>query len=157
MKKLILLVVCAISVASCVSVKTLPTPEPISKTLQLTTNKNSNFIKANEWMVKTFGNAQSVIQFTDKDAGIVKGKYSMYPGQVGTQYTPTVTPYFAMITLRVKDQGSKIEIEPIGNFVITNFMGGAYGFTPDQFISAANLLVTDFETQMNSESANDNW
>ncbi|WP_457617572.1 hypothetical protein [Lutibacter sp.] len=157
MRKVTLVIAFAILLISCGSVKTLPSPKAITETIQLKSNKNSNFIKANEWMVKTFGNAESVIQFTDKDAGIVKGKYSMHSGQAGSQYTPAVAPYFAMITLRVKDKGAKIEIEPVGAFVITNFMGASYGFTPEQFIKSANALIIDFKTLMNNESANDNW
>ena len=53
----------------------IPSPESATKNVQTKTNKNSNFIKANEWMVQSFNDAKSVIQFKDKEAGIFKGKY----------------------------------------------------------------------------------
>ncbi len=39
--------------------------------------KDSLYILANSWMVDTFVNAESVIEFSDKEAGIIKGKYVM--------------------------------------------------------------------------------
>jgi hypothetical protein len=142
---------------SCGSTKSLPSPDPISRTIQLLSNKNSNFIKANEWMVNTFGNAESVIQFTDKEEGIVKGKYIMSQGVSGGQYTPSTSSYFATITLRVKDKRARIEIESTDQFTVYNYMGTNYGFTPEQFTTMANELVVDFESHMNKKSANDSW
>jgi hypothetical protein len=64
-------------------------------------------------MVQTFGDAESVIQFTDKEAGVVKGKYIMKEGTIGTSpYSKSTQPYFSIITIRVKDQASRIEIVP---------------------------------------------
>lgn len=145
-------------ITSCVSVKSMTYEgNPITKTIELTTPKQSNYIKANEWMVETFGNAESVIQFSDKEAGIIKGKYMMYKGQTGSEYSPAVASYFAMITLRVRDNAAKIEIEPINDFVVTKYMGSSFGFTPEMFTTEATNLVADFEQKMKSESKNDNW
>lgn len=78
-----------------------------------TNNKTDNYIMANEWMVESFNNAESVIQFSDKDAGIVKGKYVLH-------FTPAVyagylsTPEVkngAIITIKVKDSVAKITID----------------------------------------------
>lgn len=156
MKKLAVIIISLILV-SCGSTQTFPAPETVTKTLQLKSDHNSNYIKANEWMVENFGDAESVIQFTDKDAGIVKGKYSMYSGQAQSAYTPAVGRYFSMITLRVKDNGAKIEVAPLGKFSVFTYMGVKHGYTPTQFIESANALVANFEEHMNKKSANDNW
>jgi hypothetical protein len=37
--------------------------------------KNDLFVMANSWMVKTFNSPQDVIQYNDKEAGIIKGKF----------------------------------------------------------------------------------
>lgn len=39
-------------------------------------SQNDLYIKANQWAVETFNSAESVIQFSDKDAGIIMGKYT---------------------------------------------------------------------------------
>lgn len=154
---MILLFLGTLIISSCVSVQTLTSPENVVKTITVDSNHNSNYVKANEWMVNTFNDAESVIQFSDKEAGVVKGKYVMQAGQMATKYTPQVSPYYAMITLRVKEKGARIEVVPISKFIITKFMGANYGFTPAQFKERAKVLVTDFEVHMNNKSQNDNW
>ena len=39
-------------------------------------DKDMIYMKANEWMVDTFKSAESVIQYSDKEEGIIKGKYT---------------------------------------------------------------------------------
>ena len=129
----------------------------MNKTIELKSKKNSNYIKANEWMVETFGNAESVIQFADKEGGIIKGKYMMYQGTTGSQYKPSTQSYFAMITLRVKDQAAKIEVKPINDFIVTNYMGSKIGFTPEMFKISAESLISNFTIKMQTKSENDNW
>ena len=84
--------------------------------METKSDKNYNFIKANEWMVQTFNNAKSVIQFKDKEAGIVKGKYVMKEGIISTgPYTQSTPTFFSVITIRVKDKASRIEFDK--NFI----------------------------------------
>ncbi|WP_107822016.1 DUF4468 domain-containing protein [Mangrovibacterium marinum] len=40
--------------------------------------KDELYVKANEWMVRSFNNAKSVIQFQDKEAGKIMGKYLLH-------------------------------------------------------------------------------
>jgi hypothetical protein len=158
MKKLIFSIVCSIFLfSSCASYQTISAPETISKTIVVKSNHNSTFIKANEWMVQTFGNAESVIQFSDKEAGIVKGKYVMFKGVSATKYTAAQEAYFAMITLRVKDKGARIEVTPLADFKVLKMMGATSGFTPEMFTASANILIAEFEKHMNNKSANDSW
>ena len=55
-------------------------------------------------MAQSFNDAKSVIQFKDKEAGIVKGKYLM---RVGVGSEPS---FYSVITIRVEDSVSRIEI-----------------------------------------------
>lgn len=142
---------------SCGTTKTLPSPDTISKTIIISSAHNSSYVKANEWMVNTFSNVESVIQFTDKEAGVIKGKYIMYGGQAATQYTAASRAYYAMITLRVKEGAARIEIAPTSGFVVVDYLGTKVGFTPEQFVISANTLLVDFENHMNKKSANDSW
>lgn len=159
MKKITLLI-SIIFLTSCgalVKIEKPEKPKDFQKTVILKTKHNSNYIKANEWMVTTFNNPKSIIQFSDKQAGIVKGKYIMFSGQEATQYTTAVKSYYAIITIRVKDNASKIEISPVDEFVIMNYMGSKIGFTPEMFIASAKVLANNFEKHMKVDSANDNW
>ena len=43
----------------------------------MTDNQDDLFIKANDWMISMFKDASSVIQFNDKQEGVLIGKYLM--------------------------------------------------------------------------------
>ena len=144
---------------SCVTTRTtITSPEPETKNVETQDDKNSNFVKANEWMVQTFNNAKSVIQFKDKEAGIVKGKYVMKEGIVSTSpYTKSIPTFFSVITIRVKDNASRIEIEAPSGMYSQKVMGVEYGFTEDLFKIEASRLINEFEIYMKKASTNDSW
>jgi hypothetical protein len=157
----LVLVLVSVNLISCVPAKkVLETPDPIIKNVENKSDKNSNYIKANEWMVESFNDAESVIQFTDKEAGVVKGKYIMRKGSTmsnGFGGITTIDPYYAVITIRVKDSASRIEIDPPSGMFSQKTMGVEYGFTPEMFKASAESLISDFENQMLKKGANDDW
>ena len=83
--------------------------------IEVTGSKNELYLKSNEWMVRNFNNAKSVIQFSDKEAGKIMGKYRMN----------SEPELFSLISLIVKDNTVKIEIEPIGIWAFPSV--GGYG------------------------------
>jgi len=137
----------------------IATPDIEIKNIENKSDKNSNFIKANEWMVQSFNNAESVIQFKDKDAGIVKGKYAIKEGYTSTSaYVMSTPTYFSIITLRVKDNAARIEISaPSGMYTQKDIYGGEMGFTKEMFIIEAKKIIQKFEVYMKKKSSNDNW
>lgn len=84
------------------------------------TSKNDLYVKANEWMVSNFGNADSVIEFSDKEEGTILGKYLLQGQVVSTGYGTSDTRIFAKIDIRVKDNSTKIMIEPYTDVDIYN-------------------------------------
>jgi|TARA_B110000240_G_scaffold128291_1_gene142615 hypothetical protein len=152
------LVITVFTSCATLTVVKIPTPEPTIKNVETESDKNSNFIKANEWMVQSFNDAKSVIQFKDKEAGIVKGKYLMKAGVVSTSpYTASIPSFYSIITIRVKDSIARIEVNaPSGMYSSTAF-GVEYGFTKEMFLTKANALVNEFEVYMKKKSSNDNW
>jgi hypothetical protein len=144
---------------SCGTARTaITSPEPETKNVETKSDKNYNFIKANEWMVQTFNNAKSVIQFKDKEAGIVKGKYVMKEGIISTSpYTQSTPTFFSVITIRVKDKASRIEIDAPSGMYSQKAMGIEYGFTEEVFKTEASRLINEFEVYMKKASTNDSW
>jgi hypothetical protein len=58
--------------------KIIQIDKPVIKTYtDLTDNQDELFIKANDWMISMFKDASSVIQFNDKQEGVLIGKYLM--------------------------------------------------------------------------------
>jgi len=137
----------------------IPSPEPVTKNVETKTNQNSNFIKANEWMVQSFNDAKSVIQFKDKKAGIVNGKYLMKTGFMYRSDKFNDEPsFYSVITIRVKDSLSRIEINAPSVMYSKKLIDGTeVGFTKESFFTKANVLVEQFEVYMKKESTNDNW
>lgn len=143
MKKVILSLVIFISLISCTSVKDLGYPEPKYKIVNNNKTKENNYIKANEWMVNTFHSAESVVQFSDKEEGIIKGKYLLE----GT------TNRYASITIWVKDNASKINIEAFDNLTSVVSMGKEYGYTREEYEADINPLLESFYNTMLKDSS----
>lgn len=69
------------------------------------------FVRANNWMVDNFHEADSVIQFTDKESGTISGRYLM--GVVtSNEYGLPIQKAFATIKISVRDDASRIEVTP---------------------------------------------
>lgn len=153
MKKYLTLFIIAVLVTSCGVTKNLQAPTSIERIVELNESKDKLYIKANEWMVSSFKSAKSVIQFSDKEEGIITGKYLMKEGQAGSQYVAKVDDNYALITIRVKDNASKIEVSPIGLFYTNKPLGVELGFTPEMFNESANTLIDSFTTSIKQESS----
>ena len=85
------------------------TPVPTDE-VNIQGTKNELYVKANLWMVDQFSNAKSVIQFSDKEAGVIKGRYLLYYKPSG-QYVGEIS-YYAIITITASDNILKMEIKP---------------------------------------------
>lgn len=148
------------TMSSCLSTRQIQsTPQPRTETFENQLDKDANYVLANEWMVETFNDAESVIQFTDKESGTVKGKYLMKAGYVSTSpYVASTEPRYAIITIRVRDNGCRIEIDPpSGQFYSQKSMGTEVGFTTEMFASSADNLIVDFRNKMQSGGGNSDW
>lgn len=113
MKKLFLLpalTVLFLNLQSCAIITT--ESKPVSKIVNIeNATKNELYVRANNWMVTAFNNAESVIQFTDKETGTITGKYLLGTITQANQYGPA-NRAFAIIQIQVKDGASKITITP---------------------------------------------
>ena len=149
MKKLLLLPFLTLLV-SCGTLQVFDTPSKIDAVIQVESNKHDTYIRANEWMVEAFNNAKSVIQFSDKEEGIIKGKYIFFDSN--NQY---FKDGYAIITVRVKDGAAKITIDPSGavfsDFTISggnHAEGMVSGNRPETFNDKALALIISFETRL---------
>ena len=83
-------------------------------------SKNDLYIKVNSWFVETFNSAESVIEFQDKEAGKIMGKY-VYTYSEGV-YTHAVRQ---TLSIDIKDGRIKMVInDPY--FKTTSGMGQTY-------------------------------
>ena len=129
---------------SCVSTQIISKNDlSTSKEVTNTTKKQKElYITANDWMIDQFTNADSVIQFSDKEAGTIIGKYFLY-GNIYTIYGSTAdNRIFAKIKITVKDNYAKLEIQPVTDIKISN-----KAVIP-KIKTQISSLLNSFETRM---------
>jgi hypothetical protein len=92
-------------------------------------------------MVETFNNAESVIQFSDKENGIVTGKYIMT-----TIITSTTTSHgvYSIIKIQVKDGAAKITITPESYQNNANVFAGGVSYPIEKMNADIDALIDDF-------------
>ena len=83
-------------------------------------SKDEIFVRANSWMVDTFVKADSVVEYSDKQAGLIKGKY----------VTDTTDGAYLMrvksvITVEVKDGKARISLRNPMQKATGSMLGGA--------------------------------
>ena len=130
-----------LSFSSCVTLQTVTAPK-MGEIIEVPGTKEELFVKANEWMVRTFNNAKSVIQFQDKEAGKIMGKYLMFSiSQVNTDV-------YSLITISVRDKATKIDIEPMGDWKYDNSGMTVYNYSTEKAQSEIKRLIDDYKVYM---------
>lgn len=127
--------------------------QPVSKVIDVEgSTKNELYVRANNWMVSTFNDAESVVQFTDKESGTITGKYLMGTITNANQYGPAQRA-FAVIKLQVKDGSTKITVIP-DSFQYAK--GNPYTlFTGEDATRSVNYLISSYERAIVQEEDND--
>lgn len=132
--------------------------EKISKTINVESTKNELYLKANDWMISTFKDAESVIQFTDKESGIITGKYlmgkSLVPIGNSHTFSPSYENVFAIIKIQVKEKAARITITPNSykNGTITIAGKTDEGYKKENAIKEINTLIEMFSEYLKNKN-----
>ena len=128
--------------SSCATTQTAFTPITLTETATVLGTKNDVYVKANLWLVDVFNSAKSVIQFSDKEAGVIKGKYVLYFKPSG-QYVGKLERD-AIITLNANENQLTITIicndRPMGIF-----------YSATQMNADLNRLIDRFKAQFENK------
>ena len=65
------------------------------------------YLRANSWMISTFNDAESVIQHSDKEEGVIIGRYLMNGTVSAGMYGSVDTRVYAVIDIRVRDDRAR--------------------------------------------------
>jgi hypothetical protein len=103
--------------------------------------KDQLFLKANNWMIETFNDAESVIQHTDKEEGVVIGKYLMYGTVQTSAYGTADSRVYAVLDIRVKDNKTRLEIKPQGKWYYNASGLTIYGYSKEDAILEMEKLT----------------
>jgi hypothetical protein len=76
-------------------------------------DKQQLYLRANDWMVSMFNDAESVVQYSDKEEGVIIGRY-LFHGGINSGFYGMSVDYriFAKINITLKDGRARIEITP---------------------------------------------
>lgn len=108
-------------------------------------NKDQLFIKANEWLVRTFTSSNDVIEYRDKEEGVLIGKYLLHGELVTGLYgTSTDTRVYAKIDIRVKDSKARISIEPLGSWKYDSSGMTIFDYSENEAKEDMQNLATSF-------------
>ena len=116
MKKIVLLALAAV-LAGCATMTTIYKTDLIPEKARVVEiidcpniSKDRLFVLANSWAVDTFVSAESVIQFSDKEGGIIKGKYTISFSEGGFGIGLYVYDVRSTLTIEVKEGAARIII-----------------------------------------------
>ena len=144
---------------------------PITKVIEVP-NASSGvlYVRANTWMVDVFKSSEGVIQFSDKDAGVIKGKFSTLIDGQGLNSTKTYQVNITL-TIEVKEGKTRIQLEPdyfsinvynksnmqsYGIGTIAGSAWAAYQVIPEDVITRiqdlCNGLISQFSREVNTNA-----
>ena len=121
----------------------------VSRDIQLSEQKDKLYVRANNWLVENFDSAKSVVQFRDKEEGIITGRYLLKTLGEYTTYGDSRNYVYSIIKLQVKDGAARITIDPEDYETNTSkFSKEQYVYDKDQATIEINELITGFEYYM---------
>ena len=148
-----------ILIASCATTPEMPMSERVYRTvLDTGQDKNAAYRIANEWMVDMFTSAEAVVEYQDKEEGIIKGK---------ARFTNVITGDFRIVnisftlTVEVKDDRVRVSFDNMKALPSdpTNFFSVAEAIynqgAHDAFVELAKGMVTSLEADM--AKGGDDW
>lgn len=117
-------------------------------------SQNELYIKTNLWAVDVFNKSDSVIEFSDKEAGIIKGKYVQELGynfwasfaQSSKYHTATINNQVRLVITIINKDGS-VEI------VLNNPTVTAGSISEDELTKTCNTLITSLGSELLKSSA----
>jgi hypothetical protein len=156
--------VIVLALSSCYSSQVIPISfeEPLVKVYDINGTKDDLFMKANLWMVATFKDPRSIIQYSDKTEGLIAGKYLLKyipvnGGHIMGQYKSLEEEYiYALIEIRLKDSKALISIKPDSWEFRQSFYPNKKpvvtvgGYTKEQAIKDMDDLCKSFYQRMKS-------
>ena len=107
--------------------------------------QNELFLKANSWMIGIFKDPRNIIQHSDKEEGVLIGKYLLVSFPMTMSYTGA--DVYGIIDIRVKDGKARLEIKPM-DFREASNPWAVGGSSKQQVMDACAKMADDFLAEM---------
>lgn len=128
------------------------------KVIECDGSKDKLYIKANQWFVETFNSAEHVIEFSDKEAGVITGKYVECDSKLGG-----TDCYKSVIRVEIKEDKVRISASnPMYALKNNQYSNGEYRSITHQrqfnkISSKWAKLFNHFDEYMINNNASDDW
>lgn len=130
--------------------------EPTSHIIESGQARDDLFVNANIWLVESFNSAKDVIQFSDKEAGIVMGKYLLQTPTFSSSGTnPNPEGIYALIKLQVKDGTTRITIVPESFFELQKSIYLGETFSRQDVQNQINALIQSYTGFVRYDKSNE--
>jgi hypothetical protein len=124
-------------------------------------SKGDLFTKVNMWMVDAFNNADSVIQYSDKESGVLKGKYTFTVTIANLGIVGDIYNYQSTLTIEVRDGRCRVSFaDPNyehrggdGRVIASNGSLLRSQSQVDEVIARWKELVDNLKTSLSSKAA----
>ena len=121
--------------------------KPLEETFEIKEqNKELLFSKANSWLALAFKSSKNIIQYSDKETGVITGRFAIQPQVTTNGYgLQKDNSLYSGIHIRVKDNAAKIAISPEDFYEVHSSINKSYRFTKDTAIVKSQELIASFK------------
>lgn len=129
-------------VTSCSTTSKIPLADSYERIIEVPSlSKDQIYIRANAWFVENFNSAESVIQFQDKEAGKIMGKYR-FKHKSGSYYKNIISIDVRDNKARIKFYESRLYSVPLLESKGTYKLVSSFGLTTRNYHISRNLIPT---------------
>ena len=158
MKKLIVLIVVAITVSSCTPYENVIVPSKTVERIVEIEGKSQDdlFLASNLWFTDAFHSSKTVITFSDSALGVIKANFTLKSSLViedgATFYQILPNKIKGSMLILVKDNALKVKITS-SDFSSNVFEGISGNYTSVNVTNDMNSLIQSLVTSVNSDKA----
>lgn len=157
MKRFFFVILVVFIMSSCYTLQPVTfTDEEFSKVYDdVIGTKNDLYLKANTWMVSFFKDAKSIIQHSDKEQGVIIGKYLMKEREgynTNLLILPGLENIYSTINIQVKDNKARISIRPY-DYTFIKKAAKKTQYTKEDALKDMEVLTERFHQALKAEES----
>jgi hypothetical protein len=154
MKKIVVIMFAAVVLAGCVSQEKVPVADRVyQQIVDVSATKQDAYTKTLEWIAKSFGSSEAVIQFKDPEQGKIIGK-----GIVSVNYGIVPIDTFFTLTIELRDNRVRFTFENMypepHEVLLPDRMPLDTRLQLDKFSQKASQLIEDWKAYVAKNASN---
>jgi|GEM_PF-2570906 len=137
---------------SCATTVPVKFENPIEEVItDLKGDKSDLFVRSIDWMIYTFRNSANIIEYSDKEEGVIIGKYIAKGAASVIKGTEVDNRVYFKVNITVKENKAKISVFPLGQWSYRKDRLDNYGYTKTNAIDDVNKLIKSYRNSVSKE------